>query len=235
MFIPLGDDNSERTITPYVTWVIIAINAVVWFFQLKLGDSFTYAYSAVPFELSKGVDLAQTININTPGGTFSLKHFAGPSPIQFTLLSSIFMHGSWMHIIGNMAYLFIFGDQIEDRLGHFKFVVFYLVCGFMASVAHILVDPGSQIPSLGASGAIAGVLGAYLILYPKNLVKVLLLRSLTYLPAFIVLGGWIAMQVFGQMGSSGHGGGVAYMAHIGGFFAGLGLIKLFGGFKKVTI
>ena len=226
MFIPIGDDNTKLNITPYVTWFLIATNVVVWCLQLKFGDSFTYAYSAVPFELSKGVDLAKTIFIETPEGNLPLRHFAGPSPIQLTFLSSIFMHGSWMHIIGNMAYLFIFGDQIEDRLGHFKFAIFYLFCGFLASMAHVLIDPNSQIPSLGASGAIAGVLGSYLILYPKNLVKVLVLRSISYLPAFIVLGAWILMQVFGQMGSSGHGGGVAYMAHIGGFFAGVALIKL---------
>ena len=142
----------------------------------------------------------------------------------------MFMHASWMHIIGNMLYLWIFGDNIEDRIGHGKFLAFYLLCGLAASVAHILVGTDSVIPSLGASGAIAGVLGAYLVLFPKRKVKVLMMRQVVDLPAFMVLGLWILLQIFAQISVvGGEGGGVAYMAHIGGFAAGVALILLLGG------
>ena len=146
----------------------------------------------------------------------------------------MFMHGGWMHILGNMLYLWIFGDNIEDNFGHAKFLIFYLICGAVASFYHILVDPDSVIPSLGASGAIAGVLGAYLILFPKNRVRTLLplgfLWTTIELPAVVVLGFWIVIQIFSQYTAtvkSGGGGGVAYMAHIGGFVAGLALCFLF--------
>jgi membrane associated rhomboid family serine protease len=135
-----------------------------------------------------------------------------------------------MHIIGNMLYLWIFGDNIENRIGHVKFALFYLVCGVVASAAHIFVGTDSIIPSLGASGAIAGVLGAYLVLFPKRSVRVLMMRQVVKMPAFIVLGLWILLQVFSQISVvGGAGGGVAYMAHIGGFVAGVALIFLFGG------
>ena len=141
----------------------------------------------------------------------------------------MFMHASWAHILGNMLYLWIFGDNIEDRIGHAKFLIFYLICGVAASVAHIMFDTDSVIPSLGASGAIAGVLGAYLVLFPRRSVRVLMARQIVSMPAFMVLGLWILLQVFAQISVvGGSGGGVAYMAHIGGFVAGLALIFLFG-------
>jgi len=147
----------------------------------------------------------------------------------------MFMHASWMHIIGNMLYLWIFGDNIEDRLGHAKFLVFYLICGLAASLTQILFSADSIIPSLGASGAIAGVLGAYLILFPKKNVRVLFARQIVNMPAFMVLGLWIVLQIFSQVGvSGGQSSGVAYLAHIGGFFTGVILIFLFGGRAKLA-
>jgi membrane associated rhomboid family serine protease len=142
----------------------------------------------------------------------------------------MFMHASWLHIGGNMLYLWIFGDNIEDRIGHAKFLIFYLICGFAASAADILFKTNSIIPSLGASGAIAGVLGAYLILFPKRQIRVLMMRQIVNMPAFMVLGLWILLQIYSQVSVAGaEGGGVAYMAHIGGFVAGVALIFLFGG------
>ena len=155
---------------------------------------------------------------------YPVPQYPGPVPIQLTLLSSMFMHGSWMHILGNMLYLWIFGDQIEDALGHFKFLAFYIVCGVAAAFAQIFYSPDSVIPTLGASGAIAGVLGAYLIKHPTNRVRVLMLRFVTHMPAAVVLGFWIVLQIFSQVSTpAGKSSGVAYMAHIGGFVAGRGL------------
>ncbi len=158
----------------------------------------------------------------------------GPSPIYLTLLTAMFMHGGWLHILGNMLYLWIFGDNIEDNFGHGKFLIFYLICGLVASFAQIMVDPSSPIPSLGASGAIAGVLGAYLVMFPHNRVRNIVALGFIWttieLPAVIVLGFWIVIQIFYQYTSSyqsRHSGGVAYMAHIGGFLAGVVLSFIF--------
>lgn len=221
MFLPLSDDNSHRRSFPIVTFLIIFINCAFWFVQINLGDKFTNAYSTVPFEIVNNVDLAGTYTISLGSTRHELSLYPGPSPLYLTLLTAMFMHGSWMHIIGNMLYLFIFGDQIEDKIGKFKFLFFYLTSGLIASLSHIYGDPTSNIPSLGASGAIAGVLGAYLISYPKNLVKVIFLRQITYLPAFIVLGVWFGVQVFSEINAGQAGDGVAYLAHIGGFIGGL--------------
>ncbi len=225
MFIPIGDDNSQRRLRPYLTWLIVLINGGVWYLQLTLGDTFTYGYSVVPFEITKGLDLVQPQAMTIDGQQVMIPQMPGPAPIYLTLLSAMFMHGSWMHILGNMLYLLIFGDQIEDLLGRARFLIFYLLCGLAAGAAHIMVGPDSLIPSLGASGAIAGVLAAYLVKYPRNAVRVWLLRYIISLPAFIVLGGWIALQLVAQVsvGLGGHSG-VAYMAHIGGFAAGLILV-----------
>jgi len=228
MFIPLADDNSRRTITPAVTWTLIALNILVWLLQLQIGPRFSYGYAMVPAEITGGTDIVGTARISVGDEVVGVPHFPGPVPIYLTLITSMFMHGSWMHIIGNMLYLFIFGDQIEDLLGHFRFIVFYLVCGLTAGIAHIAVGPDSVVPSLGASGAIAGVLGGYLLRFPTNLVHVLFIRIIIEVPAFIVLGGWILLQLISQVSLvQGQGGGVAYMAHIGGFVAGLALVNLF--------
>jgi membrane associated rhomboid family serine protease len=228
MFLPLGDDNSRRLITPFVVFGIFAINVIVWFLELSGGDRFVMAYSAVPFEITNSVDRTNSVRIPAGHKTVALQHYPGPSPIHLTLFSSMFMHGSWMHIIGNMVYLLIFADQIEDEMGHFRFALFYLICGLAASAAHILADPQSVIPCLGASGAIAGVLGAYLVTHPNNEVRVLVRTHVMHLPAAVVLGFWIVLQFLGQFQSvKGAASGVAYMAHIGGFVAGVIFVFLF--------
>ena len=233
MVMPLGDDNLDRHITPIVTYALIAINVIVWFLELSGGEAFINGFSAVPFEITHNTDLVGQQIINVGGQSVALDLYAGPKPIYLTLLTSMFMHASWMHIIGNMVYLWIFGDNIEDRLGHAKFLVFYLICGFVASLAHILFGPDSVIPSLGASGAIAGVLGSYLMLFPRKNVRVLVARTIVNMPAWAVLGFWIALQIFSQVGvSGGQSSGVAYLAHIGGFFAGVILTFLFGAHRK---
>ena len=157
---------------------------------------------------------------------------ANPGADFITVFTSMFMHGGWLHLGGNMLYLWIFGDNVEDRFGHAKFALFYLLCGIAATFAQVLVNSGSNIPNLGASGAIAGVLGAYLILFPKGQVKVLMGRGVVPMPALVVIGLWIVLQFVSGIGSitqSAETGGVAYMAHIGGFVAGLVLTFLFGG------
>jgi membrane associated rhomboid family serine protease len=229
MFIPLGDDNSGRRTTPYVVYGLVAANALMWYLQLQSGQSFTYGFSAVPYEITHGIDLTQSSMVDVRGQDFPIPQYPGPHPIQLTLLTSMFMHGSWMHILGNMLYLWIFGDQIEDLLGHVKFLIFYIVCGIAAAMAQIIYNPDSVIPTLGASGAIAGVLGAYLIKHPTNRVRVLMFRYITHMPAAVVLGFWIVLQIFSQIGTpAGKATGVAYMAHIGGFIAGVMLILIFG-------
>ena len=226
MVIPLGDERTGRDLTPYVVFGLIAINALVWLLQLSLGDSFTNGYATVPFEITHGQDLVGTQTIAVGGQPITITEAPGPTPIYLTLLTAMFMHGGWMHILGNMLYLWIFGDQIESLLGHSRFLFFYLACGLAASVAQILVGPDSVVPSLGASGAIAGVLGAYLVKFPRNRVRVLMMRAgVTQLPAMVVLGLWIVLQLVSQVGTpAGEATGVAYMAHIGGFIAGLALV-----------
>ncbi len=227
MVMPLGDDDSLRHTKPYVTWALIAVNALVWFLQISSGEPFTNGYSTVPYEITHGIDLVGMQSVVAGGQVFPIHLYAGPHPVYLTLLSSMFMHGSWLHILGNMLYLWIFGDNIEDILGHGRYLVFYLACGLAASLAQVFWGPNSIVPSLGASGAIAGVLGAYLIKFPRNRVRVLLLRVITSMPAYLVLGLWIVIQIFSQVGSpAGEASGVAYMAHIGGFFTGLVLVLL---------
>ncbi len=236
MLLPIGDDNRSRTTTPFVVYIIVAINAVVFLvFQqaagTEAGAEFTYAYSVVPYEITHNIDLVAPVRI--PGGG-TIPQFPGPTPIWLTIITSMFMHGGWMHILGNMLYLWIFGDNIEDNFGHGRFLIFYLACGVAASFSQIFVDPNSTVPSLGASGAIAGVLGAYLIMFPRNRVKTLIplgfLWTTFELPAIVVLGFWIVIQIFSQYTTTflhAAEGGVAYMAHIGGFAAGLLLCLLF--------
>jgi membrane associated rhomboid family serine protease len=254
MLLPIGDDNQGRTTTPFVVYIIVAINVAVFLLLQQAtmtaeGVYFTYGYSVVPYEITHGVDLKEPVTV--PGEALEvgprgeqrplrIPEAPGPYPIYWTLLTSMFMHGGWMHIVGNMLYLWIFGDNIEDNFGHAKFLIFYLLCGFAASFSHIVVDPQSPIPSLGASGAIAGVLGAYLIMFPRNRVRALLplgfLWTTVDLPALVVLGFWIVIQIFSQYTATFNkagGGGVAYMAHIGGFAAGLALCFVFRRRKPV--
>jgi len=206
---PIGDDDSGRRSVPIVTYVLIALNVLFFFVELSGGDPFIERWSVVPSRLTAN-----------PGGDF------------ITVFTSMFMHGGWLHLGGNMLYLWIFGDNVEDRFGHAKFALFYLLCGIAATFAQVLVNAGSNIPNLGASGAIAGVLAAYLILFPRGQVKVLMGRGVVPMPALVVIGLWIVLQFISGVGSitqSAETGGVAYMAHIGGFVTGLVLTFLFGG------
>ena len=230
MVLPLRDDDTDRHTVPVVTYALIGVNVLVWLIELSVGDRFINGYSTVPFEITHGTDLVGMQTIQAGGQSFPIRLYPGPTPIYLTLLTSMFMHASWMHIGGNMLYLWIFGDNIEDRIGSAKFLAFYLICGLAASAADIMFKTNSVIPSLGASGAIAGVLGAYLVLFPRRTVRVLVARQIVNMPAFIVLGLWILLQIFSQISIvGGQTGGVAYMAHIGGFIAGVALIFLFGG------
>jgi len=214
--IPISDEGGRLRRFPVVTVSIIALNAFVFLYEMSLGDRslqvFVLRYGVVPLEITSGRDLAPTI----------------PWPIWATLLTSMFMHGGWMHIIGNMLYLWVFGDNIEDALGHGLYLGFYLVCGLAAAGAQILVDPSSRVPSIGASGAVAGVLGAYLLLYPKHRINSLIFLGyfvrMVQLPAMLVLGFWIVLQLFTGLASFGVETGVAYWAHVGGFAAGMALI-----------
>jgi len=233
MFIPIGDDNTRRKTFPFVVWVFFTINGFVWFLQLSIGPEFTFSNGAIPFELVNNTDLTEPTELQFNGETQEIPHQPGPSPIYLTVLFSMFMHGSWGHIISNMLYLVIFADQIEDYLGHTRFFVFYILCGLVAAASHIFVQPESTIPMIGASGAIAGVLGAYLIKYPLNAVKVWIFFFIVKIPAFIVLGGWIFTQLATQVSlAPGQSTGVAYMAHIGGFFAGVILVNRMNKAKK---
>ena len=227
---PIGDDNSDRTTTPVVNYAIIGLNVLVFLFLQQLGsnDPFTYAFSLVPKEVMTGVDIVgvQVIR-DSLGNTGEIHHYATPLPVYFNFLSSMFMHGGFMHLFGNMLFLFIFGDNLENLIGHVRYAVFYLICGFGAAAAQVMMSPDSIIPMLGASGAISGVMGGYVLLFPSRKVTVILFRFLTTVPAFIAIGIWIVYQlVLGYM-SDPAGGGVAYSAHLGGFIAGLALIKIF--------
>lgn len=227
---PIGDDNSDRRIQPIVNYSFIGINILVFLLLQQLGsnDAFTYAFSLVPREITTGIDLTGVQIIrDSLGNTGELQHYATPLPVYFNFLSSMFMHGDIMHIFGNMLFLFVFGDNLENLLGHIRYAIFYVVCGCAAAVAQIVMDTGSIIPMLGASGAISGVLGGYLLMFPNRQVRALIFNFVTTVPAFVALGIWIAYQiVVGYLSPSG-GGGVAYAAHIGGFVAGLALIKVF--------
>ena len=227
---PLGDDNTDRVITPYVNYAIVAINILVFVFLQGLGgnDAFTYAFSLVPYEIIHNIDLP-TAGI----GSAQIPQFHTPLPVYFNFVSSMFMHGGISHIFGNMLFLWIFGDNIENLIGHVRYAIFYLVCGFAAAFAQIVMGPDSIIPMLGASGAISGVLGGYMLLFPTNRVRALIFQIYTTVPAYVALGLWIGYQIIvGYLTPSGEGG-VAYAAHIGGFIAGLALIKIFAIGKTV--
>lgn len=219
---PIADDNSEIRIVPFVTYAIIALNVLVFVLLQGLGSNsaFTYAFSLVPKEITTGTDLV--------GNYEGINHAAEPISVYFNLLSSMFMHGDIMHIFGNMLFLWIFADNIENRIGHLRFVVFYLICGLAAAFGQIVMDTNSVIPMLGASGAISGVLGGYLLLFPNKQVRAIMFNFvMTTIPAFVALGLWIGFQLLQGFLTNGQKGGVAYAAHIGGFVAGLVLIKIF--------
>jgi rhomboid family protein len=208
--LPIGDDDSQRKTFPFVTYALIAANVVFFLIELLQGDPFIMKWAFVPARF-----------LANPGGDF------------LTLFTSMFMHAGLLHIGGNMLYLWIFGDNIEDRFGHIPFLIFYLVCGLAATALQLAFSIGSNVPNLGASGAIAGVLGSYIIMFPQEQVKVLMGKTINSVSALIVIGGWIIIQLISGLGSivdtSTSSGGVAYMAHIGGFAAGLLLTFLFRG------
>jgi membrane associated rhomboid family serine protease len=243
MIFPLYDDNSDRTTAPLVNYALILVNILVFVFLQQLGsnEKFTYAFSTVPEEIRTGEDVVTRDRVLTHPVTGQRLLVPGlqrtPFSVYLTLITSMFMHGGIAHIFGNMLFLWIFGDNVEDRMGHLRYLIFYLVCGVLSSLAHVYTtvafatDPNSLlIPSLGASGAISGVLGGYIVLYPTKRVTVILFRFLTNVPAYVAIGIWFAFQLISGLGILGGGsqqGGVAYAAHIGGFIAGLVLIKIF--------
>jgi membrane associated rhomboid family serine protease len=217
--LPIGDEN-EHSGLAFVTIAVIVLNVLAFLNEINRPEqavqAFIFAWGVVPREYALGGDLPPYI----------------PYPFWTTLFTSMFLHGGWGHLGGNMLFLWIFGDNIEHRLGHLRFLVFYLACGLAASVAHIVFNSGSAIPAVGASGAISGVLGGYLLMFPRNRVYVLTWGGVVAVPALFMLGLWILTQFVNGVGSiavTGEtgGGGVAYMAHIGGFVAGLVLAPLF--------
>jgi membrane associated rhomboid family serine protease len=218
--IPLRDDNPTQ-ITPGLTWGLIAINVMIFLYQISLGPRqgriFVYEFGAIPAVIF---------------GTQSLPDYLAAIPAPLSLFTNMFLHGGWLHLIGNMWYLWIFGDNIEAAMGRVRYLAFYLLCGVLASLSHVFSDPSSVVPSLGASGAISGVLGAYGLLYPRARVLVLIplgfFMRLMYIPAGFVLGFWFVLQLLsGSMSSGQGGGGIAFWAHIGGFVAGMLLVGLF--------
>lgn len=220
-----------------MNYAFIGINILVFLLLQQIGsnDAFSYAYSLVPREVTTGVDMTGVIPITNSAGEVlgQIQHFPTSLPVYFNFLSSMFMHGDIMHIFGNMLFLFIFGDNLENLLGHVRFAVFYLVVGIAAALAQVFMDPSSAIPMLGASGAISGVMGGYLVLFPQRQVRAIIFNFLTTVPAFVALGLWIGYQILlGYLAPAGQGG-VAYAAHIGGFIAGVALIKVFAIGRKV--
>ena len=215
---PIGDENEQGTGPAYVTIAVVAINVLAFFLEINRPtdaavQAFITAWGVVPQEFSAGVDLPPTI----------------PYPVWTTLLTSMFLHGGWGHLGGNMLFLWIFGDNLEHRIGHLRFLMFYLVCGIAAGLAHIVFNSQSTVPTVGASGAISGVMGGYLLLFPRNRVYVLTYGGVTSVPALFMLGLWMVMQFIngvGEVARTPETGGVAYLAHIGGFLAGMALAPL---------
>ncbi|MDA0746688.1 MAG: rhomboid family intramembrane serine protease [bacterium] len=217
MLLPIKDDNPTRRL-PVVTVAILLANVVVFFYSFFLGsngfDAFTLRLGVIPFEITHAVDAISPT----------------PIPLYLTLITSMFMHGGWMHLGGNMLYLWIFGKNVEDALGRFRFLLFYLFCGVVATLAHVVSDPGSTVPLVGASGAIAGILGAYLAAFPGTRVHVLVFLfifiQVIRIPAVLVLGVWFVIQLFSASAeAAGTGGGVAWYAHIAGFVVGYMLMR----------
>ena len=244
MLFPIADENADRRTTPIVNYVLILLNVLVFVFLQGVGSNerFTYAFSTVPAEIVTGSDITTRDRVLVQPFTGQTVEMPGlqptPIPVYLTLITSMFMHGGIAHIFGNMLFLWIFGDNIEDRLGHIRYVIFYLVCGVLAGLAHVFStvafagenQASLLIPSLGASGAISGVLGGYLLLFPTRRVMVMISWFVTAVPAFVAIGLWFVFQLIaglGVLGSGSKAGGVAYAAHIGGFIAGLALITVF--------
>jgi membrane associated rhomboid family serine protease len=234
VLFPISDDDRHLMHPAWVTIGLVVVNVVLFLWQ-QLNPEFTNGWSVVPYEITHGVDINETIGIRTPQGVQGLTLTAGPSPIYLTIFSAMFMHGGWMHLGGNLLYLWIFGDNVEHRFGSLKFLAFYLFSGIVATIAQIAMNPDGVIPNLGASGAISGVLGAYLVLFPRNRVNAVFFFFIVSLPAVLVLGMWGLMQFVQGAGSLStigrQTGGVAYAAHIGGFIAGV----VMGVISRVTM
>ncbi|TMC93802.1 MAG: rhomboid family intramembrane serine protease [Chloroflexi bacterium] len=224
--IPIKDYAGPRRRLPWITWGLIAVNVVVFLYQVSLGanaQAFMFAYSVVPVALTHGIP--QT---SLPGVPAHIP-FHTPSPVYLTLITAMFLHAGWLHIGGNMLFLYIFGDNVEDRMGHIPYLLFYLFCGVVAGITQVAVDPGSSIPSLGASGAIAGVLAAYLVLFPlarvRTIIFIVFFFTIVTLPAFVLIGIWFLLQFLDGVAALSNVqqgmGGVAYFAHVGGFVTGL--------------
>lgn len=216
-FFPIRDDNPTRA-RPIISYIVLALCMSVFFWQISLGDAQRDAILALGMV---------PVRLFAPEAAYGLPNVI---PAWMTLISSMFLHGGFMHLAGNMLYLWIFSDNVEDSIGRRNFVIFYLLCGIAAALSQAFVDVRSDIPMIGASGAIAGVLGAYLLLHPRANIRCLvgffIFFRMINVPAFLVLGGWIGLQ-FMSLGQVGGGGGVAYWAHIGGFVAGMALIPFF--------
>ena len=237
MLLPLGDDNRDRGTTPVVNYILIIINIVVFIFlqQSAQNELFTFTYATVPAEIVRGTDIYGSVPFTNPlnGDTEYITYGQSPWPVYATLITSMFMHGGWAHLGGNLLFLWIFGDNLEDEMGHLKYLVFYLLCGALASLCHVFSSAyfgqNPYIPSLGASGAISGVLAGYVVQHPTRRVHVWLLFTIISLPAFLVLGLWFVFQIVNGYGALGgnEAGGVAYAAHIGGFIFGLIFVKMF--------
>ncbi len=202
MLFPIGDDNIDRGHAPIFSYLFLAANIAIFIFQAQMPEgksaSFVETYGAIPYEIAQGIDLP-------------------------TLFTSIFLHGSWMHLLGNMLYLWIFADNIEAVSGSVRFVLFYLIGGLIAGLSQVVFDPGSEIPCVGASGAIAAVMGAYIVMFPGSRIRMLFLIFTFYLPAWVFLGVWFMQQIGSGVSEFGAqlNGGVAWWAHIGGFVYGL--------------
>ncbi len=227
MLFPISDDDRLLAGPAYVTLACIVLNVLVFVFLQGMGadEPFMYGYSVIPREITTGVDLVGPTMVETPEGVMTIPQEPGPRPIYLTILWSMFMHGGWMHLAGNMLYLWIFGDNVEHRFGALPFALFYLGSGLAATLAQIWLDPDGLIPNLGASGAISGVLGAYLVLFPRNKVRAILFYFVVSVPAIVAIGMWIVFQFINGWGAvmatEETVGGVAYGAHIGGFVAGV--------------
>lgn len=233
MFLPLKDVNPTNR-RPVATYALIAANVVVFIYQLslgsRLGNAFVAAYGAIPFEITRWTDLVGDVQAGIP-----LVHVPGPHPIVLTLLTSMFMHGGLAHLGGNMLFLWIFGNNVEDILGPFRFVLFYLACGLGAHALHIASDPSSVVPTVGASGAVSGVLAGYLLAFPRARVLTLVFLGffirMAVLPAYFIIIYWFIIQFVFALASLGGTatGGVAWFAHVGGFLAGIALILAMAG------
>ncbi len=238
--IPIGDDNRSRMRVPVVTWLLIAANAAVFVFLQKFGKNtdFLYSFAMVPAEILGGQDIVtetrRFIDASTRSAYFVPGLGVTPFPVYLTVFTSMFMHGGIGHIAGNMLFLAVFGDNVEDSLGHFRYMLFYFLAGIAAAFFHLIVTSlsgnGLLVPTIGASGAISGIMAAYLRLFPRNRVRVLIFNIIpTYVSAFFVIGMWFILQLINGMGilTQGSSGGVAYAAHIGGFIFGFLFIKTF--------